>query len=461
MTPHDESTTSASATGAYPVGPIDHFFLNDDTDECPAHFFVRATFDGTFDHALFAQAVGLALDRHPLLRSLVAGRATQRRAALSFVPGHAVPYIAWAQTGEPYRHPEGRVRIDLTREYGFRLFVHEGDGQSVLVLQLHHAVVDGTGALMFLEDVLGFYEHLESPGPGTPRLRPLDQAKLHTRDTFHQTRDSWRARRRVDFTESVRLATALPHPLFGADTSMRRGPMPAPTAVAHEFDKTQFGGIRAKSKQLGGTLNDFLVWNLLLAVATWNRRHQPGRTPNIRLGLPVNLRQADDVDVPACNLFSMYFLDRKGAAFDNPAALYASVTTEMERAKSEKLGLVFARLARAIGQVPSGIAALIAPKPFIYNCVDTVNLSNLGLALNASPMMREDGKLRVGRLTLTRFELLPPTRHMTHASIGVASYDGRMVISLHYDPRFLDVERANGLLQAYVSQIVASTQATN
>ena len=323
----------------------------------------------------------------------------------------------------------------------------------MLVLQLHHAVVDGTGALMFLEDILGFYEHIETPGPGTPRLRPLNPDKLHERDAFHQTPESLRARRRLDLAEGMRLATALPHPLFGGSPSMKRGPVPAPTAVCHEFDREAFGRIRSSAKARGGTLNDFLVWNLLRTVAAWNRRHEPGRSPNLRLGLPVNMRLPEDADVPACNLFSMYFMDRNGAPIDDGAALYSGAIKEMERVKSQLLGLVFARLARVLGGLPFGIAGLIVRKPFVYNCVDTVNLSNLGLALNASPMMREDSKVQAGSLTMTRFELLPPTRHMTHGSFGAASYDGRMVITLHYAPRFFEERTAGELLAAYVAQI--------
>ena len=138
----------------YPVGSFDHFFLNDDSDECPSHFFVRATFDGRFDHALFEQAVTQALDRHPLRRSTFVGRPTKPRRMLSYVAGPGTAYIRWARMGEGYEHPDGRVRIDLTRECGFRIFVHETDRTSVLVLQCHHAVVDGAGSLMFLDDIL-------------------------------------------------------------------------------------------------------------------------------------------------------------------------------------------------------------------------------------------------------------------------------------------------------------------
>jgi hypothetical protein len=239
---------------------------------------------------------------------------------------------------------------------------------------------------------------------------------------------------------------------------MKPGPVPAPTAVYHEFHREMLGRIRANAKARGGTLNDFLVWNLLRTVAAWNRRHEPRRVPHLRLGLPVNMRLPADADVPACNLFSMYFMDRTGAQIDDGAALYAGVVKEMERVKRQSLGLVFARLARIVGGVPFGIASLIAPKPFVYNCVDTINLSNLGLALNASPMMREDGKLRAGSLTVTRFELLPPTRFMTHGGIGVVSYDGRMVITLHYDPRFFEERAADELLRAYIAQIVDSAE---
>jgi hypothetical protein len=42
---------------------------------------------------------------------------------------------------------------------------------------------------------------------------------------------------------------------------------------------------------------------------------------------------------------------------------------------------------------------------------------------------------------------------MTHGSFGVASYDGRMVITLHYDPRFFEERTAGELLAAYVGQI--------
>jgi NRPS condensation-like uncharacterized protein len=228
--------------------------------------------------------------------------------------------------------------------------------------------------------------------------------------------------------------------------------MPAPTAVAHEFDAGQFKVIRANAKLLGGTLNDYLLWNVFRALAEWSRRHGQPRAPTLRVGMPVNMRQPEDEDVPACNIVSMYFLDRKGDALSDEAALHRSIVEETERVKRHQLGLAFWRLLRTCGAVPGGLAVMLARKPLLSNCVNTVTLSNLGLVLATSPIMHEDGKVRAGSLTLTRIELLPPFRHMTHGSFGVASYDGRMSVAFHYDPRFLAHEVANAFLQVFVKQ---------
>ena len=43
--------------------------------------------------------------------------------------------------------------------------------------------------------------------------------------------------------------------------------------------------------------------------------------------------------------------------------------------------------------------------------------------------------------------------YTTAVFFGVASYHGRMVLTFHYDPRFLNEETADTLIQAFVDRI--------
>ncbi len=443
----------------YPVGSFDHYFLNDDTNDYPANFFVRMTFDGTFDRALFVQAVDLALERHPLLHSFLQGKSTRNRKLLAYVPGVADPYIRWARMGEPYLHPSpDGARIDLTRDYGFRLFIHEGPGESILVAQFHHAVVDGAGGRMFMEDILAFYEQLEKQKNGAagedPKLRPLDPAKLHGREDFHQTPEMLKARRRMDLKGGFRLVSNFPNPMYSGTAKMKRGPVPAPASVWREFDGDQFKAIRTACKKLGGTVNDYLIWSLFRTLDEWNREHNNGKRPKLRIGIAINMRKPpEDNEIPAFNVTSMYFINRQGGLLDDPEALFKSVVEETTRLKNDYLGMIFLRLSRLFGAIPGGFAMMLKPKPLMPACMVTANLSNLGLALADSPLMHADGKIRAGSLTLKRMELMPPFRYMTHGAFGVASYGGRMALTFHYDPRFLNEETADNFIQAFADRL--------
>lgn len=443
------------------LSAFERYMLIDDRPSHPmtCHFPLR--FSGDFDPEAFVTAVGLTLERHPMLAS----RLEEVEGALRWVADtSAQPPIDFGLIGEPLRFT-GAEAIDLRRETGLRIWVRTGENHTLIQLQIHHACTDGAGAFRFIEDLLCAYHDLaqqENVEPDAIRWRPVDPSRLEKRASLGMTR--WGKLRR------------LPADLWGffygfsifmllrpATLAVPKLPEPGgleelelvPEFVTLSFDEKQLKGLITAARQSRGTLTDLFLRDIFLAMDDWNRRHG-GTTWNrcLRIMVPSDLRGADDQHMPACNVIGMYNLDRFMWMFRNPRLLMTSVRLEMKILKFFRFGIAFVRAAAILTRWKWWTSVMRRPN----RCFTTTVVSNVGRLFLSAPLPRREGKLVCGNMVLDEIQCAPPIRPLTFAGFALSTYAGRCTLMMNYDRRRWTRATAEDFMEVVSGRLHANLQ---
>lgn len=419
MTPNDASLAMV---------PWERYMLADDTRRYSMTCHIRFWFEGTFDSRRFTAALDDAMDEHPLLRARLAGRRWQ------LLDREHRPPIDWQLDAVPLV-----LAPQCAPDLRTRLFVREGAGKTLIVVQFHHSVSDGIGIFNFFETLLMHY-HGMTPTAAGPRY------PLALRATFGLKPGDWRRRTGNDLRRIANFFKTEPKPLWG---SAPKSTGPASLAAA---ERQVFGGLERAvqvAKAHGVTLNDLMLAELYHTVAAWqtiSARSRPGQT---RIGVPTSLRTAVDATLSATNVVSMVFLDRGPKDLADPDALLEGIATEMAQVKDDRMGLTLIRVINFFARVPFLLRAFMR----VPRCQASVILTNLGRPFAGSPLMGDDGYMRVGQgahaVTLVGLDTMPPVRHLTRLSISVNGYGGKLSVTGRYDGTVMTAVDAQWLIGNY------------
>jgi hypothetical protein len=145
----------------------------------------------------------------------------------------------------------------------------------------------------------------------------------------------------------------------------------------------------------------------------------------IRLGVPMSLRTKSDHLLPAANRVSMVFLDRVPADRRDRAGLLRGVRDEMELIRSHQLGHIFPLTLRAFRRLPGGLPRHSARA----ETQTTAVFSNLGRCFHRSPLLDEEGGVRVGESRLEHWWIVPPIRPGTALAFATHETNGRRTLA--------------------------------
>jgi hypothetical protein len=324
---------------------------------------------------------------------------------------------------------------------------------------LHHVACDGIAIVGFAEELLRSYAQRIGVA-GLPPLPPSQPEKLRGRGRFGL--NAWRllrnlGRQAVGLIGVWQFAVHRPVPAGAQVSPQEAATLPAdyPTTLSGELTAEETAALRQAAKALAVPLNDLLARDLFLAFDDWRRQHPPGNDRDwLRLTVPINLRGPADADMPAANVISMVFLDRRGAQIADAGRLLRGINAEMRRIKRLGLGLTFVLSLWAVRRLPGGLPRMVRPA----RCSATSLLSNLGPVLADGPLPRQDGQIALGGAVLESIDAVGPLRPLTHTAFSVFTYAGRLGITLHYDPRAISSAGAGELLDAYARRVRQSAR---
>jgi hypothetical protein len=436
-----------------PLAAFEQYMLTDDCPEYPATFFLRFTFDARFERPALEAALVSALLRHPLLNAFTVPVGNER---FQWEPAGTVqPPLSWHDGRFPAAGP-AELRIDLSRQIGFHIFMVELDGRTQMWLQIHHTSCDGLGAMRFVEDLLAAYHDAVAPHCPRPPSRPVDLSRLRHRGRFglnplsNLLRVPKEALGLLGSTEFFAHRVA---PLAASSPLPDAGLKAYPSVCAHTFSAEATAKLRQAVEKIGGTVNDLLIRQLFAAVVDWNSNRDPQSASRfLRIMIPTNLRMAADDSMPAANVVSMVFLDRRPAgAISNKMAKLSRL--EMKLCKKWRLGLTMIRYMQAYRAFPGGLRRLL-PKD---RCLATTVLSNFGDATRRMSLPRRDGRIVAGNAMLEDIAIVPPIRPLTHATFCANFYAGRLNASVQFDPAKLSSEDGQELLRQFTDRVEAAT----
>ena len=433
------------------LAPIDAFFCADDQPGYPMTSVIHLDFSGTLDRGAFEAALDDALERHPLLSSLIK---PAKRALPCWVSADGLkPWMDWGTLDEPIQCP-GSESIDLRREVGLRIWFRVGDDACRITLQVHHACTDGTGVYRFLGDLLACYGIRTGDGKDLPELSNVDPRLLRDR------------RRRMSKTAqgSARsfVKTGLGHAwdVFGKrvrplSTPAAATPSPKtsfPGICSRSFTRDEHKALRAAAGAHGVMLNDLLLAEMFQTVRQWNQQldNQPGRDW-LRIMMPYDLRDKDDYEMPAANMTSYTFITRRSSDCEDFDRLVRDIRDETARIKHGRMGTTF---------IDAIMLADFAPRVLRYllgrdRCISTVILSNIGEPSRrfTARLPRRRGKVVCGNLVLEAICGVPPLRKRSHATWAIFTYAREMTISLRCDPYRFTSEQTAALLDIYMQRL--------
>lgn len=440
--------------------PFERYMLADDRPDYPMVFTTIVSLAGELQREPFAAALAETLERHPLLRStLVSGG----RGQLQWMPVESPqPRLDWREKSSQVIPPdvlEFGEGIDLQREIGVRAWVRKGEGKSLLLMQFHHACLDGIASLRVIGDLLGAYGRRTAGGGEQPELSDIDPAALARRGQFapveatgvERPRDLWTTVR-----EGARMLLCRPAaiPLLRKER-LSAAENPFPSIQWHTFNADEFKQLRNAARRMEVSVNDLIMRDLFLFLSDWNRQHAPLRESDwLRVTMPTSLRQANEESMSAANRIGYAFLTRRRRDCRDPQALLEGIRWETERVLKGKLGLEFINGLRTSLRIPFAMRLLATPP----RCFSTVVLSNIGDVTRrfVGRFPREAGRVRFGDVTLLGFTGTPPLRPHTRASFFASVLAGELTIAVRCDPLHFTAAETRQVLEGYLRQVTNS-----
>lgn len=462
LAPHNARMLRRQATRIFPLhlAPIDAFFMTDDTVRYPMTSVIHVDFTGSMQRVAFEGALSEALERHPLLAAVIR---PAKRGELCWVFDPDVhPPVDWAPPGVLLDLPQGE-RIDLTNACGLRIWVRAGEQATRLTLQVHHASTDGTGVYRFLGDLLALYGRQTCQNGRPPVLENLDPGLLRDRRRRMAKRAVQQAMWpwiRAGLLEGGKVFlrgvqdVAPPSPTWGTARYPEEMLTPFPGIETQELNKDEHLALRDVATAHGAMLNDLLMAEMFRAIASWNdARAHTSHKPWLRIMMPFDLREQSDYTMPAANMTSYTFVDRRTDACSDRIQLLKGVRDETLRLKQDRGGTRFIDALMLAEKWPGILPRMLQ----LGRCISSVTLSNIGDPTKrfVASFPREGGKLVCGDLVLENISGVPPMRDKMRATCAVFSYQRKLAFCLRCDPYSFRAADTTEFLKSFIDGLRA------
>ncbi len=441
-------------TGEWALTTLEEYFLLEDRPSYPWSFFLRLGFRGQANRSTTEQALARAVVRHPLLHAIVRQRS---RGWSWLVQEDAQPGVVW-NTNEIDTQGFTAKYLDITKEIGVRLYVDAKPDRSQMVFQFHHACCDGRGACSLVDDWL--VEYASATGAQRDNSAPRDddlgllRQRGHFKANNRRTASTWTvliagARRAWRFLRQK------PSPLLDFEPAGNTEATPPnfPAVRNLRFQPSMTDQLRQVAKSQGGTLNDLLCRDLLMALCRFRDEVRSISSDAwLRLAVPTDLRTADQQPMPATNQSSMVFVTRREHECRDAGPLFQGIHRELQQVKDWGLGRTFLRSLQISQRLPGGLASRVRQK----KCGATAALTNVGQVFRDSRLPRVGDELMAGNLQLETTDFVAPIRPLTCASFAACTYAGRLSICLQYDRLALSEAAADQLMEIYRKQLYSN-----
>ncbi len=417
-----------------PLTVLDELYLHLDREQEPFSVHMEIRVEGRIDAERLRAAVRKAALRHPIARARLADtRAADVRYRWEIADELASVDLEEIECDVPADLTNGRERLlgripDLDRPGPFSLLLAHDRRGDVVVMNLHHGAGDGLSAVRLMASIARAYSGEEDPVPDLDALEVRDVSRGSIRERITRGR------------------TALEYLPRWVTTPARIAPQGHSDRPGYGFELLSFQPEEVEQllalRTGGATVNDVLLAGLAVAVHRWNEQHGASSGP-VYLMMPVNLRPPEwrfDVLGNFAAYVSVHLAsdDQKTLA----AAIQATAANT-RRIKDNGIAKYVVDFLSLPSALPTGLKRRMQMLiPLTGNAVvDTAVLSNLG-RLPPAPHLGDAGAVQ-------EVWFSPPGRMPLGASLGVATLDGRLFLTLRYRHALFDANAAADFLATF------------
>jgi hypothetical protein len=235
-----------------------------------------------------------------------------------------------------------------------------------------------------------------------------------------------------------------------SDNSERLEASHTQSCVIHHYEEDVLRGLRYEATRLGATLNGLIASNLFRTLYEWQFEQNPwpGNRP-LRIVIPVNLRDQQDIGMPAANKMGYGFVSLRTTDVSDEERRLTAVHRSTERLRRRRLPHATLRCLGGLCGIPGALSWLMSTR----RCLATAVLTNIGDPTRrfAVTFPRDRGRLVAGNLVLDRISSVAPLRPLTRAVFSVNTYANRLTLTARCDPAHFSPEHAAWLLRGLVS----------
>lgn len=420
----------------------EEFFVVDDHDNYPANFMTRIACSGRISRDLFLAALNNCIQSHPLFACRL--RVQSRKLFWELDADKDLPVEFVSCDVEPVL-PCGK-RFDVWTQKLWRVQLVEwkqrGEERTDIIVELHHALCDGLGAIQFISDVAKEIHDLSfaKKGHSQTKLRnaDTDQSALARRGQFPQT---WREFFRglpyhyKSVAASLRLIFNKVSPLVPVDSvgdllGRQKKELGYERIV---FSPIESSGLRRTCRKQNTTLNSKVTAEIFRAILEWKNSNGHPATRYLRIMMPFNERGIADMSLPACNRVSLSPFTRSSKEIENESRLLASIESGVRTIKKGRLGLNFHRGLWFCKTFFRSLKMLAKTDRVGATCM-FANVGNLHAHLG---LPAKNVGVQCGPLTILDVDLVPPVRVGTSFAMTMHEFDGQTRLGIHYDTNMI------------------------
>jgi NRPS condensation-like uncharacterized protein len=433
-----------------PFGLIDELSCYYDTPAEPNNEHFEVLVPGSIDYQALRQAVAGALAAAPRARGrMAAGHAFRRHYTWEFPPVPDVDPLSYATWSDDDELLAVRVRFlasapPLHTSPPVRLLLASGPDASCVILNAHHAAMDGVSCVELLRDIAVRYQDIiGNPATGESAAR------------YSATGDSARARP----------AANVPPPVPRAQDPVSTMHRHLVARIAPERDRRDRRGRRdgcglrlllvpSMPRPSGATVNDMLVAALIATISRWNAVHH--RTPtSIRITVPMSVREPGLRGVAGNHTrIETVIADARTAAGELPVLLAAVARQTSDLRQEHPRQASAGALGLAPGWCPVAakrLAIRFALRTLGRVLCDTSILTNLGNVTDP-PWSGPRGPVRMA--------VTGPAHMPRGLSVGAMTADGQLQLAFRYRYALFDDSAAARFVAVYAATLDELTAST-
>ena len=428
-------------TAGIPFSLVDEAVQLLDADASPLSIQLEARVAGRLDEARLRHALSAALDAHPMARARrIASRRWRAHDRWSF-PRRRPDVLRVVDCFDDDQLAAARAELQslpsqLTVAPPLRAWLARHPDGDVLMLNVHHAAMDGFGAMRVLRSIARTYAGTPDPGPEV---------------TFEEARLLPARLLEVDVPTRLRRAVVLAERLGDlVRPPARIAPEGGTARAGYGFQTRVLSAAQTQAlvaAQHPGTVNDLLLTALHLTIAAWNDEHGAA-CGRIAVLVPANLRPRRWRDDVAGNFALPARVSTTPRTRRGRRVVLAAVTAQTSRKKRTGMGGALLELLGRTDVLPLRVkAGVLKLLPLTgERLVDTSMFSNLGLL---------DGPLDFGPEAGETSELWfsPPARMPLGVSVGAVTTAGRLHLVFRHRHSQCSADAASRLADRYLSEL--------